>query len=82
MTKRFVKGDPSRIIEDCDYPIDGYNYTVDNEWAYVWKDGIKKYRIKRSYDVDIVLWSITKRNSGEVRSEMVMTYIQEHGEEV
>lgn len=83
MTKRYVEGCPDRIIGDCNCrPLEGWYYTVGDKWAYVWRGGTKKYRIRRSYNVDIVLWSITKRNTGYDRSVMVMTFIKEHGEEI
>lgn len=83
MAKRFVKGCPSRTIEDCDYPpIDGWYYTIGDKWAYIWRGGTKKYRLQRSYESDVSLWQITKRNSGKVRSILVMRYIHKYGEEV
>lgn len=66
-------------MEDCEYIVEGYHYTVGTEWITVYRGGAKRYRIRKTGDVLSRLSELQDKAYGKAKTAVVVDYVMKHG---
>lgn len=66
-------------MNDCEYIVEGYHYSISNDWITVYRGGAKRYRIRKTKKVLALLTEIQEKSYGKAKTTSVVSYIMKHG---
>lgn len=66
-------------MNDCEYIVDGYHYSISNDWITVYRGGARRYRIRKTNRVLARLTKLQDGAIGKAKTAIVVDYIMKHG---
>lgn len=66
-------------MDDCEYVVEGFHYTVSDDWITVYRGGNKQYRIRKTERVSARLSKLQNEAYGKAKTTVVCDYIIKHG---